>query len=254
MKNDDRTAIADESAKREAREDFVWRNIAAVAPFAVWLAMMSLLPEKAWAYAARTAATAVAAIALWRLPQVYGAFGFSRNLRGVPYGVLAGVGVALAWMIPEMDSVIPAEAVAFYKKWFVGVPGFDPEPEQAGASPYSPAACGAVLTYVKFAGSAAVIATVEEVFFRSFLYRWLQGRHFSSIPGGRFELSAFAMTVFLFAIEHDRWLAGAVAGIVYGLVSVRLGLASAIAAHVTTNAVIGIAVMQSSPFDKWGFW
>ena len=249
-----RVSKAEASIRKDDRTMRTLRNAAAIAPFAVWIGLMSVLGDSALAYAARTAATAVTAIAFWRLPLVYGAFRFSYRLRGIPYGILAGVGVAFLWMAPEMEGVVPTGAVEFYRQWFTGVPGIPKPPPGGTPSPYAPAVCGQVLTFVKLFGSAVVIATVEEVFFRSFLYRWLQGRHFSFISGRRFDLSAFALTVFLFASEHDRWFLGAIAGAVYGIVAIKLGLSSAIAAHVTTNLMIGIAVIQSSPFDKWGFW
>jgi len=235
------------------KQSALLRNAAAIVPFAVWTGLMTFLPRTAWAYALRTAATAVAATVLWRLPRVYGTFGFLRRPGGIPLGVLAGVIVAFLWMVPEMDGFIPDEAVAFYRKWFAGMPGCGLETARE-PSPYAPSVCGAPLTYAKLAGSALVIPVVEEVFFRSFLYRWLQGRHFASIPLGKFDFPAFAITVILFSVEHDRWLAGAAAGIVYGLCAMRLGLASAISAHIATNFIIGWTVISSTPFDKWGFW
>ena len=88
---------------------------------------------------------------------------------------------------------------------------------------------------VRLLGSAFIIAVAEELFFR----KWLIG------------FAGFWWMVALFAIEHDRWLVGALAGIVYGLVALRRGLLSAITAHVTTNLVLGIWVLKTS---QWQFW
>ena len=122
---------------------------------------------------------------------------------------------------------------------------------RSGSGPYDPAVCGWTLTIVKLIGSAFVIAPVEEVFFRSFLYRWLQNRDFTAVPLSRFDLSAFLWMVFLFTLEHDRPLAAAMAGGVYGLLAIRWGLGSAILAHVVTNLALGLHVIYHG---AWEFW
>ena len=153
-----------------------------------------------------------------------------------------GEGRAPAWIAPEFST--------FYRTWFCwpigSIPIVTPDP-----SPYEPAVCGWTLTIAKLIGSAFVIAPVEEVFFRSFLYRWLQKRDFLSVPLSRFNLSAFLWMVFLFTLEHDRPLAAAVAGAAYGLAAVRFGLASAIVAHVTTNLLLALYVIHQG---AWAFW
>ncbi len=96
-----------------------------------------------------------------------------------------------------------------------------------------------------------MIAPVEEVFFRSFLYRWLQQRDFLAVPLSRFDPSAFLWMVFLFTLEHDRPLAAAMAGALYGFTAIRFGLVSAIMAHVTTNLLLALHVIFSG---AWAFW
>ena len=225
------------AVKRETRDIFRY-----VAPFAAWIALQTALPATAWAYAARTVVTAlVGAYCLW--------WGGSRScataaispLR-LSIGLLAGVLVTVLWIAPECST--------FYRTWFCWPIGSLPA-SSTGPSPYEPATCGWALTIAKLVGSAFVIAPVEEVFFRSFLYRWLQKRDFLSVPLSRFNLSAFLWMVFLFTLEHDRPLAAAVAGAVYGLVAIRFGLTSAIVAHVTTNLLLAIYVIHQ---NAWAFW
>ena len=99
---------------------------------------------------------------------------------------------------------------------------------------------------------AFVIAPAEELFFRNFLYRWLQkGGDWTSSCLRRFDLSAFLWTTALFALEHDRYLAGAMAGAAYGALAIRKGLGAAIVAHVTTNLVLAVYVIARS---EWAFW
>jgi CAAX prenyl protease-like protein len=104
---------------------------------------------------------------------------------------------------------------------------------------------------VRLAGSAFVIALAEELFFRSFLYRWLQNRAWTTVSPRAFDPNAFLWMVALFALEHDRWLAGAMAGALYGLVYLRKGLAAAVLAHMVTNLGLGLYVIWRG---EWGFW
>ena len=203
------------AVKRETRDIFRY-----AAPFATWIALQTALPATAWAYAARTAATALVGLGC----------------------LLAGVLVTVLWIAPEFST--------FYRTWFCWPIGSLPA-APTGPSPYEPSVCGWTLTLAKLVGSAFVIAPVEEVFFRSFLYRWLQKRDFLSVPLSRFNLSAFLWMVFLFTLEHNRPLAAAVAGAVYGLAAIRWGLASAVVAHVTTNLLLAIYVIHQ---NAWAFW
>ncbi len=236
------------AVKRETREIFRY-----AAPFATWIALQTALPATAWAYAARTAATALVGVwCLWARRSRSGKSAASPNAAHLgetalsPFhlliGLLVGVVVTVLWIAPECS--------AFYRTWFCwplgSLPASSPAP-----SPYEPAVCGWALTVAKLIGSAFVIAPVEEVFFRSFLYRWLQKRDFLSIPLSRFNLSAFLWMVFLFTLEHDRPLAAAVAGALYGLAAIRFGLASAIVAHVTTNLLLALYVIHQ---NAWAFW
>ena len=226
-----------------------------VVPFATWIGLQTLLPATAWAYAVRTAATALVLLLSFTV------FKVSRDSKGSsgscpspnilsPFslllspslGLLGGVLVTVLWIAPEFSD--------FYRTWFCWPIGSLPAPTTE-PSPYEPAVCGWTLTIIKLIGSAFVIAPVEEIFFRSFLYRWLQQRDFLSVPLSRFDLSAFLWMIFLFTLEHDRPLAAALAGAIYGLLAIRVNLASAIVAHVTTNLLLALYVIHQ---NAWTFW
>ena len=188
---------------------------------------MFLLPPTALSYAIRTSATIAAgtvSLALCR-PR------FSFHFRSLTLGVLVGTLVCTLWIL------IPV--------WPF------PEPVAPDPSPYAPTVCGWSLTIVKLIGSAFIIAPVEEVFFRSFLYRWLIARDFLSVPQSRFDLSAFLWMILLFTLEHDRPVAAAITAALYGLLAIRFGIGSAIAAHVTTNLLLGLHVIYH---NAWQFW
>lgn len=208
----------------------------AIAPFAVWMAMMTLLPATAEMYALRTVCTAAAAFAL--LPRLmkpslkdWGRF----FIMGVPAGML----VLVLWIWPE--------SFAWYREWFV-IGGVSASQEP---SAYDPAVCGKALLAMRLLGSAFVIAPVEELFFRSYLYRRLQSREWTKVSLSRFDLTAFLWTVALFSLEHNRIAAALAAGVVYQIVAMRAGIGSAITAHVTTNLALGLWVVYNG---AWAFW
>ena len=236
------------AVKRETRDIFLY-----AAPFVTWIALQMVLPATAGAYAVRTVATALVGVwCLWNVRSRSGKSAASPNAAHLGeaalsplrlfLGLLVGIVVTVLWIAPECAT--------FYRTWFCWPIGSLP-PAPTAPSPYEPAVCGWALTITKLIGSALVIAPVEEVFFRSFLYRWLQKRDFLSIPLSRFNLSAFLWMVFLFTLEHDRPLAAAMAGAAYGFAAIRFGLASAIVAHVTTNLLLALYVIHQ---NAWTFW
>ena len=184
------------------------------------MVLMMALPASAGAYAIRTAATAaVLLFALFPLRRLAVA-----GVRGMIFGALVGLAVFALWVAPEtvFRGMLP--------EWlFPLAPAMD-------TSPYAPSTCGWPLTLVRLLGSAFVISVAEELFFR----RWLV------------DFAGFWWMVVLFAVEHgDRWAVGAATGVVYGLLARRFGLASAIAAHATTNLVLGLWVIYRG---AWQFW
>ena len=220
--------------------DAIRKNIlAAVLPFFTWIGLQTILPTTAGAYAARTVATAAVGLACLVLANK--GFKAIKALKAIIIGLVTGLVVCALWIWPDSFS--------WYRTWLCWPIGTQPTPP--AASPYDPAVCGWTLTIVKLVGSAFVIAPVEEVFFRSFLYRWLQNRDFAAVPLSRFDLSAFLWMVLLFTLEHDRPIAAAMAGAVYGLIAIRWGLGSAIVAHVVTNLALGLHVIYHG---VWGFW
>ena len=154
-----------------------------------------------------------------------------------------GLAVCALWVLPEH--------FAPYRSWCVLPIGADSAAASSAPSPYDPAVCGWTLTIVKLVGSAFVIAPVEEVFFRHFLYKRLICRDFWNVPIRHFDASAFCWTVILFTLEHDRPLAAAMAGAAYGMLAIWRGLPAAIVAHAVTNFALGLHVIVRG---EWGFW
>ena len=239
-------------------------------PFAVWVGVLLLLQAAGavwtlprWihpvSYAAKT--LACAGLLLYYRP-----WRGQPGLRAADWGpaLLAGLLVAALWIAPETPLAgrhWPG-LQAFYYRWLVLPLGrfpayFDPEvfpalPFNHPALAYSPAEAGWGLVALKLLGSAGVIAVIEEYFFRGFLYRWIRGTRLPIADPLSFDAAAFWSVVVLFGLEHDRWLAGLAAGIVYGGLAVRTGrLAPAVVAQAATNLLLGLYVIGSG---QYGFW
>ena len=190
-----------------------------VLPFAAWMALMTALPPTPWAYAVRTLVTA-AVLAVCSAPLVRAWRPSARSLAAtLGWGVAVGLAVCVVWVAPERLGGV------WYRDWCILGEG-------------GTVAVDASAWYWKafrLAGSACVISVAEELFFRRWLVRW----------------AGFWWMVALFAIEHDRYVVGAVAGAVYGWLALRKGLASAIVAHAVTNFALGVYVLETG---DWRFW
>ncbi len=104
----------------------------------------------------------------------------------------------------------------------------------------------------RIGGSALVVPPLEEVFYRSFLYRYLARKDFESVALGQFHWLPFLVTSVVFGLEHREWLAGMLCGFAYqGLVCWKNRLGDAITAHAITNALLGGWVVWRG---AWHFW
>jgi CAAX prenyl protease-like protein len=105
---------------------------------------------------------------------------------------------------------------------------------------------------VRIAGSTLVVPPLEEVFYRSFLYRYLARHEFLDVPLNRFFPFPFFATALIFGIAHNEWLAGILCGATYQWLVIRKGrLGDAMTAHAITNFLLGIWVVWRG---AWNFW
>ncbi|MEW5744172.1 MAG: CAAX prenyl protease-related protein [Nitrospirota bacterium] len=109
-----------------------------------------------------------------------------------------------------------------------------------------------VLIGSRLLGAVIVVPIMEELFWRSFLIRYVIRPEFSEVPIGRFTWLSFLVITVLFGLEHNLWLAGMMAGAAYNiLLYYTKSIAQCIIAHAVTNLALGIYVLQSG---QWKFW
>lgn len=108
------------------------------------------------------------------------------------------------------------------------------------------------LAGVRLVALAAVVPVMEELFWRSFLMRRIDGRDFLARDARAASLLAWGVSSVLFASEHSLWVAGLVAGAAYGGLYARSGnLRSPLTSHAITNATLGIWILAT---EQWQLW
>lgn len=157
-----------------------------------------------------------------------------KNLRLTLVSTVAGLIVFILWI--NMDWTVTSG----------GPPsGYDPyRIQDAGVR--------TVLIAFRIAGASLVVPLMEELFWRSFLLRYLIRNDFTTVAVGTFTWGSFAAVAVLFGLEHDYIAAGVMAGIAYNLLAVYTrSIAQCVLSHSVTNLVLGIYVLTSG---KWQFW
>ena len=108
------------------------------------------------------------------------------------------------------------------------------------------------LIAVRWVGASLLVPVMEELFWRSFLMRWVQSPQFESVLPQSIGVKAVVLSTFVFMLAHTLWLAAIIAGLAYAWLYVRTGkLWVPIIAHAVTNGVLGVWVVMTG---KWAFW
>jgi CAAX prenyl protease-like protein len=102
----------------------------------------------------------------------------------------------------------------------------------------------------RFYGLVLVVPLVEELFWRSFLVRWLIDPDFKSVPIGKVTPLAAGVTSLLFASAHPEWLPALLTGLGWvGLLAVTRSVAACLVSHVTANLALGVYVLASGRWE-----
>lgn len=215
-----------------------------IAPFALYILFLALDHpisrlmvrvglDARWLYAVRAGLVAVLLVWLWR------SYSELKWTIAIPWrawlaALAAGSTVFALWILP-------------YPDWAVlggGEKGFDPTGPGGSIDP--------VLAAFRLGGAALVVPVMEELFWRSYLMRWLDKADFLAVDPSQVRWRAFVVIAVLFAIEHQLWLAGLVAGVVYGwLYMMHRNLWVPVFAHAVTNAMLGVWVLYTGAWQYW---
>ena len=108
------------------------------------------------------------------------------------------------------------------------------------------------LVAVRWVGAALLVPVMEELFWRSYLMRWIEAPQFALVDPRRVGLRAVVLSTFVFMLAHTLWLSAILAGLAYAWLYIRTGrLWPAVIAHAVTNGLLGGWVVLTG---NWGFW
>jgi CAAX prenyl protease-like protein len=214
-----------------------------IVPFAVFMLLLAargLMPaggawgiDERWIYAVTVAAVGGL---LWVWRREYGELVAQTwpTPRETAWAVGVGVAVFALWTRLDAPWMQIGSATA----------GFVPLDDQG--APIWP------LIVVRWIGAALMVPVMEELFWRSFLMRWIQDARFEAVPPQQTGLRAIVLSTFVFVLAHTLWLAAVIAGLAYAWLYIRSGkLWTAVIAHAVTNGLLGIWVVATG---RWEFW
>lgn len=213
-----------------------------IAPFALFMLLLALRGvaadgawgfDERWLYAVSAVGVAALLVVFWR---EYGELSavLAPTARELLLAVFAGLLVFLLWIQLDEPWMRIGQATAGFR------------PIDASGNPIWP------LIAVRWLGAALVVPLMEELFWRSFLMRWIDSPRFAAVPPQRVSLRALALSTFVFMLAHTLWLAAIVAGLVYAWLYIRSGkLWLAVIAHAVTNGALGAWVVLTG---NWGYW
>jgi len=110
----------------------------------------------------------------------------------------------------------------------------------------------AAFLFARFWGLVVIVPVMEELFWRSFLIRYLTDQDFRKIPIGQYSAGAFWLVAGLSGLAHPEWLVAVVASAAYSWLLGRTGsLFATVMAHAVTNAALGVYVLVSRDWQYW---
>ena len=202
--------------------------------FAVFTALESVLPASIYPalYLAKICAV-TASLAVLRGPL--------RDIRPsrevILPSTLVGLAVFVAWM--AIDKWVPYPHLGDRV-------GFDP------FSSFESSLGAAGFLIIRFYGLVLLVPVMEELFWRSFVLRYVTDPDFVSVPIGTFSPLAFWVVAGLSGVAHPEWLVAVISSGVFTILLQRTrSLFAVIVAHAVTNGALGLYIVLSR---DWGYW
>lgn len=239
-----------------------------VIPFITWLTLMVWIDDPVLSYNLRTI-ICIIIIFIFKPWKYYPSF----ELKYLPISILTGIIVFLLWICfeaPWTTANFPLIA-EWYDRIFVDftkpfairelyesidnkiVPYMVIDSgEFKGYNFYDPFVTGWINFSIHMIGTSFVIAIIEEFFYRSFVYRWMQSHPFQIVDLNKIHWPLLITVSLFFSISHVEWGVAIICGIIFGLLYIKTkNIWSSVIAHGITNFLLGIYVVR---FDAYHFW
>jgi CAAX prenyl protease-like protein len=192
-------------------------------------------PSPAWYPLAYTFKIAVVVALIWLCRSTWRDFAPRPRARSAALAAALGLLVTLVWV--GLDGLYPALPFLAQRT------AYDP-------TVLSPVGRVAFLA-IRLFGLVAVVPLIEELFWRSFLMRWLIDQDFKQVPIGKVTPIAAAITSVLCALAHPEWLPALLTGLAWAWLLARTkSLTACVISHAVANLALGVYVIATG---HWKF-
>ena len=186
-----------------------------------------------WLYIPKAALTGLILLIFWRNYSEISVRDLG-NLRNCLLSVGSGVLVFFLWI--NMDWTLGSQNAPA---------GFNPDI-------FSTEGVRWLMIAVRVTGAVIIVPIMEELFWRSFLLRYLIDSDFTKVAIGRFSLFSFLAVAILFGLEHHYVFAGIMAGVIFnGIYYYTRSIAHCIVSHAVANLCLAYYVLTT---EYWQFW
>jgi uncharacterized protein len=160
---------------------------------------------------------------------------------------------------PRAGAVLSAVVIGLlvWGLW-VGLDGHYPPPprflgQRVAFDPTSlPPLARELFIGVRMVGLVFLVPLIEELFWRSFLIRWLIDQDFQRVPVGQVTPLSAAISSALFGLVHPEWLPALITGFLWAFLLWRTKSVSAcVVSHITANLALGVYVIVTGDWKYW---
>ena len=221
----------------------VWPYVVPMAGFLALTAMEGYLPtgpggapSPVWYPLGYTLKVVAVAALVWVCRGILRDLSPRPTAAGVALSIGLGLAVMAVWV--GLDGRYP-ELTILGKRT-----AFDP-------AAMKPAARRAFLS-VRMLGLVVLVPLIEELFYRSFLMRWMVDPDYTRVPIGRVTPLGLGVTTAVFGFSHPEWLPAVLTGLAWGwLVARTRSVSACVLSHAVANLALGVYVLATG---QWKFW
>jgi CAAX prenyl protease-like protein len=158
--------------------------------------------------------------------------------RETALAVVVGLAVTILWVACERWVPYPKPGMGGTRQAF---------------DPFNlPAPTRVAFLLARFYGLVVLVPLVEELFWRSFLLRWIIDPNFQRVPIGRVTWTAGAVTAALFAAAHPEWLPALLTGAAWAwLLHETRSVSACLISHGVANLALGAYILAARAWELW---
>jgi CAAX prenyl protease-like protein len=193
-------------------------------------------PSPIWYLAAYTAKLVAVACLAWWCRSTWKDLRPFPTTRNLALSVLLGLVVWGLWV--GLDGLYPPIPLMGRRV------GFDP-------TALAPIPRSAFIV-VRLLGLIVLVPLIEELFWRSFLIRWLVEPDFRKVPIGHVNVLSGGLTSVCFALVHPEWLPALLTGLLWAwLLRQSKSVSACVVSHATANLALGVYIIMAGAWQYW---